>query len=343
MTEFAKMVAPPAGYQPGVDAEHIYFLPMAQAAQQAVAQTDPATGISQPVERAVQEAFGGGGFADTHSGASDPTQTGPSIVDTTGQFDWGGVGHAAGVALPGGSVTTGFGKIAQAVEGPYATVNRHPNARPGTPEWDANMAAQRQAHLKNQAHAARKESGGVAGVASSRDISSGPSRGRGGISDPSIGRGVADRVSGGGRSEGGGRAKSDMENERGRTGGMGGGGSDGDMRVICTELYRQGKLAREDWKRDLAFTAKHLTPQHVRGYHWWACSVVRALRRGRWVRFWSFWANHRAAEIAYLMGERPHGDWLGKAFRWTVEPACWVIGAFVGESNWRALYRGEEA
>lgn len=127
----------------------------------------------------------------------------------------------------------------------------------------------------------------------------------------------------------------------GQGGGAGSGGGGGSSRVICTELYRQGKITREDWKRDLTFTALHLTPQHVRGYHWWACDVVKALRRGRWVRFWTFWAQHRANEIAYQMGEREHGDWLGKAFRMTVEPACWVIGAFVGATDWRSLYREE--
>ncbi|CCQ72334.1 hypothetical protein [Magnetospira sp. QH-2] len=106
-------------------------------------------------------------------------------------------------------------------------------------------------------------------------------------------------------------------------------------RVICTELYRQGLLDRPLYVLDLRFTAKHLSPAHVRGYHFWALPLVRAMRRSprvtRWVRPF---AIARARELAHrMMPHRYPPHWPGKLVRLIGEPASWLLGQLVGPSS----------
>lgn len=109
-------------------------------------------------------------------------------------------------------------------------------------------------------------------------------------------------------------------------------------RVICNELVRQGLMSREHMMLDYKFTKEHLTPQHVRGYHFWAVPVVRKMREGKSVGFWRHIATHRANEIAHIYGKRDKPDYLGKVYRRIFEPACWVVGAICKQKDWQSLY-----
>ena len=109
-------------------------------------------------------------------------------------------------------------------------------------------------------------------------------------------------------------------------------------RVICNELVRQGLMSREHMMLDYKFTKEHLTPQHVRGYHFWAVPVVRKMREGKSVGFWRHIATHRANEIAHIYGKRDKPDYLGKVYRRIFEPACWLVGAICKQKEWQSLY-----
>jgi hypothetical protein len=109
-------------------------------------------------------------------------------------------------------------------------------------------------------------------------------------------------------------------------------------RVICNELVRQGLMSREHMMLDYKFTKEHLTPQHVRGYHFWAVPVVRKMREGKSVGFWRHVATHRANEIAHIYGKRDKPDYLGKVYRRIFEPACWLVGAICKQKDWQSLY-----
>jgi len=113
-------------------------------------------------------------------------------------------------------------------------------------------------------------------------------------------------------------------------------------RVICNELMRQGIMDRKQVILDYKFTKEHLTPQHVLGYHIWAVFMVKQMRKGRLINFWSHVAGHRANEIAYIYGERDKPDYLGKLYRKILEPSCWVIGAFCKQTDWSILYKKKE-
>jgi len=126
----------------------------------------------------------------------------------------------------------------------------------------------------------------------------------------------------------------------GPLGGMVGGLLGG--RVICNELMRQGIMTRKQVVLDYKFTQDYLSPQHVAGYHIWAVWMVRQMRKGRLVNFWSHVAGHRANEIAYIYGERDKPDYLGKVYRKILEPICWSIGFLCKKTDWTVLYKEKE-
>jgi hypothetical protein len=113
-------------------------------------------------------------------------------------------------------------------------------------------------------------------------------------------------------------------------------------RVICNELHRQGLMAREHVLLDYRFTRDYLTPQHVNGYHIWSIWMVRHMRKGRFVKFWSHVAGHRAKEIAYIYGKQNKPDYLGKIYRKIFEPTCWLLGCFSRAADWSVLYKAKE-
>ena len=113
-------------------------------------------------------------------------------------------------------------------------------------------------------------------------------------------------------------------------------------RVICNELNRQGLMSKRQVVLDYRFTRDYLSPKHVNGYHVWAVFVVKQMRKGKFVNFWKHIATHRANEIAYIYGERDKPDYLGKIYRHTGEPICWVLGVFSNSSDWSTLYNSKE-
>jgi hypothetical protein len=123
-------------------------------------------------------------------------------------------------------------------------------------------------------------------------------------------------------------------------GGMIGGALGG--RVICNELNKQGLITRKELINDYKFTRDYLSTKHVNGYHLWALWMVKQMRKGKYVKFWTHVVKHRANEISYIYGERKKPDYLGKLYRKIFEPVCWTLGLFCKETDWSVLYKTKE-
>jgi hypothetical protein len=120
--------------------------------------------------------------------------------------------------------------------------------------------------------------------------------------------------------------------------------SDSSSKVICTELHRQGLMSRDDHERCARHAREHLTEQHYRGYHVWALSVVRHMRRSkRATAFWRTLAAARADHIAYLYGETSRRNILGALLCAIGHPACRLIGKLASKRDWRSLYAPKES
>ena len=109
-------------------------------------------------------------------------------------------------------------------------------------------------------------------------------------------------------------------------------------RVICNELRRNGLMSTEDILIDYYFTQKYLTPTHVNGYHIWAISIVRKMRKGKSIKLWHHIATHRLNEVKYILGKRNKPDYLGKIYRLIGESLCFIIGKFCKKTDWSVLY-----
>lgn len=110
-------------------------------------------------------------------------------------------------------------------------------------------------------------------------------------------------------------------------------------RVICTELNHQGLLSDDLLALDRAYTLS-LSDEVIRGYHVWAVPFVRMMRKHSLITKIALpLAIWRAEEIAYQMGVRQTPHYRGKAVRVIGESICWVIGHFVGATDWTILYK----
>ncbi len=158
--------------------------------------------------------------------------------------------------------------------------------------------------------------GGAPGPGDAPDTGFGSAQGPGGDGGGGGGAGVDS----GGRSPGG------MGSEPGEGGAGSAGGED---KIICTELYRQGLLTLQERQFSYRGTMTLCRPVTLRGYHFWAMPVVRALRRRRWRAFWTFVTRHRARELAFRLGLRDRPDRIGQAMRVLFEPISFAIGVML--------------
>lgn len=114
---------------------------------------------------------------------------------------------------------------------------------------------------------------------------------------------------------------------------------DNSAKVICTELHRQGLMSRADYALGADYARAHLTERHYRGYHAWAITVVRHMRRSkRATAFWRILAQARADHIAYLYGDTARRNRFGALLCALGYPTCYLIGGLIGARDWRALY-----
>jgi len=140
---------------------------------------------------------------------------------------------------------------------------------------------------------------------------------------------IADMFDGGGPGE-------NAQQERDR-----GGGDGGSSRVICTELYKQGKLDRELYRMDVVYTAKYLSPITVRGYHYWAVPMVVKMRSSTLLtNVFEYLTIARAKEIAHIVKPQEYKkrSVLGYIIKNVGEAICYSIGLFTDQKDWTVLY-----
>ena len=112
-------------------------------------------------------------------------------------------------------------------------------------------------------------------------------------------------------------------------------------RVICTELYRQGLMPREDWKLDLWYTQNYLTDQHIIGYWYYAIPTVKIMRKNKLVtNIWKHIAINRTQDIKWRLSKGKF-NLLGRLYSIVLETGASILGQFVKEKDYTVLYKGE--
>ena len=114
-------------------------------------------------------------------------------------------------------------------------------------------------------------------------------------------------------------------------------GSDSNTRVICTELHKTKEMSTVDWIRDIRFTYKNLSKDHIKGYLYWAVPTVKHIQKyPRYRKVWKHIAQHRANDIAWRLNQGKF-DLLGRIYAGIGEPLCWLIGKCVSDKQLKEL------
>lgn len=147
-----------------------------------------------------------------------------------------------------------------------------------------------------------------------------------GLGPPGVAEGAASAASASGLS--GAEASTAAEAEQGEAGGAAGDAGEGT--VVCTELYRQGRLSWSMYHADAVFGAwlAQDAPEVLAGYHRWAPAVVRAMRRSSVVSRAVAWvARPWAREMAHCVDpQRTRGSLTGAVLMSLGWPLCAWLG-----------------
>jgi len=110
-----------------------------------------------------------------------------------------------------------------------------------------------------------------------------------------------------------------------------GGGGEGSDKIVCTamnEAYGFGSFRNKIW---LTHSAKHLTKAHQVGYH----TLFLPLINLGYKKDYKFIracleniARHRTSDI-YYQSKGSKRDTLGRIYRFTLEPLCYIVGKIV--------------
>jgi len=187
----------------------------------------------------------------------------------------------------------------------------------------AAVATAKQITQNNVRYNVKDESGDNSGGGGAYSAPADPPGNTGGFTS------IADMFDGGGPGE-------SAQEERDR-----GGGDGGSSRVICTELYKQGKLDRELYRMDVVYTAKYLSPITVRGYHYWAIPMVVKMKSSTLLtNVFEYLTIARAKEIAHIVKPKEYKDRsvLGYLIKNVGEAICYSIGLFTDQKDWTVLY-----
>lgn len=111
--------------------------------------------------------------------------------------------------------------------------------------------------------------------------------------------------------------------------------------IICTELYRQGRLPRRFYVHGAKEFAKY-PKSRIKGYYVWAIPCVRYLRNNPKSFFSSCLERvfgARAEYLAAVAGEKSARKTVaGFLTTHLLYAFCWTLSFFVPEQNWRTVY-----
>ena len=97
-------------------------------------------------------------------------------------------------------------------------------------------------------------------------------------------------------------------------------------KVLCGELYRQGRMFHYLYEADCRY-AETMDREVIAGYHSWAIPLAKAMHKSYLLTsilnpFIHAWAE----EMAYRVGAYKKGNKLGRLLSFIGEPICGFIG-----------------
>ena len=99
--------------------------------------------------------------------------------------------------------------------------------------------------------------------------------------------------------------------------------------VICTELYRQKLMSKEDYTLSWDFTINNFSKTHINGYWYWAVPVTKIMKKNKLVtKFWNHIMSNRTKDIKWRLGKSKF-NLLGRVYSILIENGSYIIGKLI--------------
>ncbi len=103
--------------------------------------------------------------------------------------------------------------------------------------------------------------------------------------------------------------------------------------VICTELYKQNLMSREDHRLSWNFTINNFSKTHINGYWYWAVPMVKLMKKNKLVtKFWSHIMSNRTKDIKWRLNKGKF-NLLGRLYSILIENGSYVIGKIIKDKK----------
>jgi hypothetical protein len=101
--------------------------------------------------------------------------------------------------------------------------------------------------------------------------------------------------------------------------------------IICTELYRQNLMSKEDHRLSWNFTVNNFSDTHINGYWYWAVPMVKLMKKNKLVtKFWNHIMSNRTKDIKWRL-KKGKFNLLGRLYSMLIENGSYVIGKLISK------------
>tara|TARA_R100000455_G_C6259424_1_gene114940 strand:+ start:24 stop:1007 length:984 start_codon:yes stop_codon:yes gene_type:complete len=99
--------------------------------------------------------------------------------------------------------------------------------------------------------------------------------------------------------------------------------------VICTELYKQNLMSKEDHEISWNFTIDNFSKIHLDGYWYWAVPMVKVMKKNKTVtKFWKHIMSNRTKDIKWRLN-KGNFNLLGRLYSILIENGSYIIGKII--------------
>ena len=103
--------------------------------------------------------------------------------------------------------------------------------------------------------------------------------------------------------------------------------------VICTELYKQNLMSREDHRLSWNFTINNFSETHINGYWYWAVPTVKLMKKNKLVtKFWNHVMSNRTKDIKWRLNKGKF-NLLGRLYSILIENGSYIIGKILKDKK----------
>jgi hypothetical protein len=99
--------------------------------------------------------------------------------------------------------------------------------------------------------------------------------------------------------------------------------------VICTELYRQKLMSKEDCRLSWNFTINNFSSTHINGYWYWAVPMTKIMKKNKLItKLWNHIMSNRTKDIKWRLNTGKF-NLLGRLYSILIENGSYIIGKLI--------------